>query len=277
VDFAVEDYFRQLPIDSIYNKSIIRLILEQGLSLSTHASQLIYNNSSQDIDSVWNTIDYGKRVDINRRVIALTESIAIRTKNENLASQLSIFIRKTYGNDFHKAYFYSNRILLNFYKSIKDSKQYLSLSNNWIYSLMNVSNDTLAKWDIKEQQFSASSNSEVKRYRKVSCEYASQLNNIAWSYYEMVTDLEDLAKALKWQKRALEINSEVCKPKNNDNSAFLDTYAHLLYKMNQFDEAISWEKKAIEARKNAGYNSNQLEQELEKMQSRTIKLPMDYR
>jgi len=277
VDFAVEDYFRQLPIDSIYNKSIIRLILEQGLPLSTHASQLIYNNSSQDIDSVWNTIDYGKRGEINRKVITLTESIAIRTKNKNLANQLSIFIREIYGKDYHKAYFYSNRMLLNFYKSIKDSKQYLSLSNNWIFSLMNVSNDTLAKWDIKEQQLSAFSNREVRRYSKISCEYASQLNNIAWSYYEMVTDLEDLAKALKWEKRALEINSEVCKPKNNDNSAFLDTYAHLLYKMNQFDEAISWEKKAVEARKNAGYNSNQLEKELEKMQSRTIKLPMDYR
>ena len=276
VDFAVEDYFRQLPIDSIYNKSIIRLILEQGLPLSTHASQLIRSaNPQRDIDSIWNTIDLSKRIAINSRVIALTESIAIRTKNENLARQLSIFIRETYGKDYLKANFYSNRMLLNFYKSIKDSKQYFVVANNWIFSLMYVSNETLAEWDMKEQQLSASSNREVRRYSKVSCEYASQLNNIAWSYYEMTSDFENLAKALKWVKRALEINSEVCKPRNNDNSAFLDTYAHLLYKMNQFDEAISWEKKAVEARKNAEYDSNQLEKELGKMQNRTIKLPID--
>jgi tetratricopeptide (TPR) repeat protein len=147
----------------------------------------------------------------------------------------------------------------------------MNLSNNCIYLLMNVPNDTLAKWDIKEQQLSASSNKEVRRYRKVSCEYANQLNDIAWSYYEMATDLEDLAKALKWEKRALEINSEVCKPQNKDNSAFLDTYAHLLYKMNQFDEAISWEKKAVDAQKNAGFSSNKFEKELERMQSRSVK------
>ena len=135
---------------------------------------------------------------------------------------------------------------------------------------MNVSNDTLNKWDIKEQQSSASSNGGMRRYRKVSCEYASQLNNIAWNYYEMTTDLEDLAKALKWVNRALEINSEVCKPKDNDNSAFLDTYAHLLYKMNQFEKAIIWENKAIDALKNAGYSSDLLEKELGKMQDRSL-------
>jgi tetratricopeptide (TPR) repeat protein len=87
----------------------------------------------------------------------------------------------------------------------------------------------------------------------------------------MTTDLESLAKALKWTNRALVINSEVCKPQNKDNSVFLDTYAHLSYKMNQFEEAISWQKKAIDARKNAGLSSNMLEKELEKMQTRSIK------
>ena len=274
VDIAVEEYFGQLPIDSIYNKSIIRLILEQGLPLNFHASQLVRSsNSSHTIDSIWNTIEYDKRVEINRKSISSTESIAIRTKDVNLANQLSGFIRNTYVRDFKKAYFYSNKMLLNFYKSIKDSTQYLRFSNSNIYSLMNVSNDTLMKWDIKEQQLSTSSNSEIRRYNKVSCEYASQLNNIAWSYYEMTTDLENLAKAIKWINRALEINSEVCKPQNRDNSAFLDTYAHLLYKMNQFDEAISWQKKAIDTRKNAGLSSNMLEKELEKMQNRSNKPP----
>lgn len=271
-DYAVEEYFGQLPIDSIYNKSIIRLILEQGLPLNSHASQLVRsNNSSHDIDSIWNTLAYNMRVEINRKTISSTEAIAIRTKDAILANKLSNFIANSYSRDFKKGNFYSIKMLLNFYKSIKDSTQYLRLSNNYIYSLMNVSNDTLIKWDLKEQQLSAPSNGGVGRYSKLSCEYASQLNNIAWSYYEMTTDLESLAKALKWANRALVINTEVCKPLNKDNSVFLDTYAHLVYKMNQFEEAISWEKKAIDARKNAGLSSNMLEKELEKMQTRSIK------
>ena len=271
VDTAVEDYISKLPIDSIYNKNIISLVLKQGLPLSSRISQLIRSSISQrDFDSIWNTIDYNKRVEINSKIIFLTESIAIRTKDEKLANVLAIFIRNTYNNDFFKSQFYANKMMLNYYKASKDFKQYLRLSNNNIFSLMNVSNDTLKKWDIKEQQPSASSNGGIRKYRKVSCEYASQLNNIAWSYYEMTTDLEDLAKALKWVNRALEINSEVCKPKDNDNSALLDTKAHLLYKMNQFEEAIIWENKAIDARKNAGYSSDMLEKELGKMQDRSL-------
>ena len=271
VDAAVEEYISKLPIDSIYNKSIIRLVMEQGLPLNSRASKLIRDNSPTVYDSIWKTIDYNKRVEINRKVISSTQSNAIRTKDASLAMQLSTFIYQSYDTDNIKGQFYSNRMLLNFYKSTKDTKQYLRSATNSIYSLMNVSNETLLKWDQNEQQLSALSNSGIRRYSKVSCEYAAQLNNIAWSYYEMTSDLEDLAKALKWVNRAIEINTEVCKPQNKDNSALLDTYAHLLYKMNQFDEALNWEKKAIEARKNAGFSPDMLDKELEKMQNRSMK------
>lgn len=272
IDTVVEDYVAQLPIDSIYNKSVIRLVLEQGLPLSSRIYKLIKSgNSPRTTDSLWNAIDYNKRVEINRKTISSTELVAIRNRDAGLTSELSNFIRNSYGRDFNKGHFYANKTLLNFYKSIKDSKGYLRFSSSFIYSLMGVSNDTLMNWDLKERQLSVSSNAEVRRFSKMSCEYASQLNNIAWTYYEMSNDLEELAKALKWARRAIEINTEVCKPTNKDNSAFLDTYAHLLYKMNQFDEAISWEKKAVEARRNAGFNSEMLDQELEKMQNRSIK------
>jgi tetratricopeptide (TPR) repeat protein len=270
-DTAVEEYVSKLPIDSIYNKSIIRLVMEQGLPLNSRISQLIKNSNITLYDTIWKSLDNNKRVEINRKIISSTQSIAFRTKNENLAFQLSTFIRGTYGTDYKKGQFYSLKMLLSFYKLTNNSNKYFRISDNLIYDMMKVSNDTLKNWDKKEQQFSITSNSEIRRYSKVSCQYASELNSIAWNYYDMSTDLEDLAKALKWVKRALEINAEVCKPQNNDNSALLDTYAHLLYKMNQFDEAISWQKKAIEVRKNAGINSVSLENELEKMQKRSIK------
>ena len=46
-----------------------------------------------------------------------------------------------------------------------------------------------------------------------------------------------VAKALEWSKRSL---------KENNEPAFIDTYANLLYKLGKKDEAIIWEQKAFD-------------------------------
>jgi len=44
-------------------------------------------------------------------------------------------------------------------------------------------------------------------------------------------------EALEWSKRSFE---------NQKNPAFIDTYANILYKLGKRDEAVSWEKKALD-------------------------------
>jgi tetratricopeptide (TPR) repeat protein len=64
-----------------------------------------------------------------------------------------------------------------------------------------------------------------------------ELNSVAWDFYEKVTDLMAIKKALCWSKRSLEISPE--------KHEYWDTYAHLLYKLGRKNKAILAQKKAI--------------------------------
>lgn len=65
----------------------------------------------------------------------------------------------------------------------------------------------------------------------------SQLNTFAWTMFENSTDRDCLMAALSWSKKS--IMEEL-------NSAYLDTYANLLYKIGEREKAIQWQQKAIE-------------------------------
>ncbi|KGE15354.1 thioredoxin family protein [Sphingobacterium deserti] len=62
------------------------------------------------------------------------------------------------------------------------------------------------------------------------------LNQFAWSVFENCDDPACLQAALDWSKKSLE---------KNEDPAFLDTYANLLYKSGDKDKAIEWQEKAI--------------------------------
>jgi tetratricopeptide (TPR) repeat protein len=63
------------------------------------------------------------------------------------------------------------------------------------------------------------------------------LNKFAWTLFENVSDTNLLKTALTWSKKSLQ-------KKINHNT--LDTYANLLYKLGNKEEAIEWEKRALQ-------------------------------
>lgn len=65
----------------------------------------------------------------------------------------------------------------------------------------------------------------------------NQLNQFAWTVFQNCSDMTCVAEALEWSRRSFS---------KNQNPAFLDTYANILYKMGRKDEAIEWEKKAMD-------------------------------
>lgn len=65
---------------------------------------------------------------------------------------------------------------------------------------------------------------------------AGEFNAIAWSIFENFDEKDLLEKALRWSKKSIE---------SEENPAFLDTYANLLYKMGNKEDAIAAEEKAI--------------------------------
>jgi tetratricopeptide (TPR) repeat protein len=80
-----------------------------------------------------------------------------------------------------------------------------------------------------------------------------QLNEFAWGYVQLIKNEQDLAEAIKWSERAIELLES---PTN------LDTYAILLSKLGRKKEAIKAEKKAIKLAKKEGEDTKGLQQTL---------------
>lgn len=83
-----------------------------------------------------------------------------------------------------------------------------------------------------------------------------ELNSYAWSVFENCDDLACLQAALAWSKTSI---SETEVPN------FVDTYANLLYKSGDTENAIRWQKKAVE--NTTGHDKETFTATLQKMQN----------
>jgi tetratricopeptide (TPR) repeat protein len=93
----------------------------------------------------------------------------------------------------------------------------------------------------------------ITRY---SIEDPSELNSFAWAFYEQVDDKTMLQNAAKWAKKATEAD---------DNFAFNDTYAAVLFKLGNKTEARIIAQKAIDIAKKNGEDFKETEALLKKI------------
>jgi hypothetical protein len=93
--------------------------------------------------------------------------------------------------------------------------------------------------------------------------YTNELNGIAWTYYTMTHNPEQLKKAIAWAKRANEFF---------ENFGAMDTYSRLLYKTGNRTEAINWQEKAIALSKKRGYGTTELQEILDRMKNGSDKI-----
>lgn len=85
---------------------------------------------------------------------------------------------------------------------------------------------------------------------------SSELNSMAWSTFENITDKKQLEQATAWSRQSLE---------KMENAAYLDTYANLLHKTGKTKDAIIWSAKALEVAKKTGEDEAEYEATLEKI------------
>ncbi|MFZ4633897.1 MAG: thioredoxin family protein [Saprospiraceae bacterium] len=85
---------------------------------------------------------------------------------------------------------------------------------------------------------------------------ASDLNEIAWTFYEQVENKEQLQHALKWAERSVALEEQYFN---------LDTLAALHYKTGNKKKARQYAKKAIEKAKSTGEDYSETEALLKKM------------
>ncbi len=165
----------------------------------------------------------------------------------------------------------ANGYRINFYRQTKNMDKYRTLAGSEATKLMNVSMDSVkAKNELAYKRFlaqtaatpdSVKKRDDFKKYAEMiktgeSNQMAAKLNNLAWSYNELMTDPKDLNQALTWSAKALTYQR---------TGTYLDTYAHLLSKLGRKAEAIKSEEEAIAQEKAAGQDTAPFEKELAAM------------
>jgi len=106
----------------------------------------------------------------------------------------------------------------------------------------------------KNKNWEAYANLAVECFDKYPSDNWKALNREAWTFYEHVTNTGDLQKAVEWIKKSIELES---------NYYNHDTYAALLYKLGQKQEAIQAAEKAIEVAKDTEHDYSETEKLLE--------------
>ncbi|MNW04266.1 hypothetical protein D3C71_2003320 [compost metagenome] len=98
---------------------------------------------------------------------------------------------------------------------------------------------------------------------------AATLNTAAWSFFENKVNDELLKKALNWSKSSLVLEK--------NNPYYLDTYAHLLYRLGNKVEALKQQQLAVAkaADKKSGYYIQEdmlsnMKGDLQKMKAGTL-------
>lgn len=285
----LDEYVGKLPVDSLADLQVIRFIFQQGPTLDSRAYKLIQaiggsgKGNKRLVDSLYKSIPYQEAVAINRAIIANSMQKAVQTKDINLASQTAYFTQQTYSPDFNSGRLYYHRGLINFYYTIKDTTSYFRESNLFITnthlrmtvdSLKRIDEAAFEKSRERQMPMGPGGPRQAVQFAPPSQHFHMELNEHAWHFYQLNNKTRDLEQALMWSKKSMEWYEDLRRDKNYmplGNPAYIDTYAHLLYKLNRKSEAIEWQTKAVEAQKVTGQSWVSMEKDLEKMKAGTLK------
>ncbi|MEQ7799132.1 tetratricopeptide repeat protein [Pedobacter sp. ASV1-7] len=269
----LNDYTSQLPEKAFDDYQTVLFIMELGPVISTKAYNSLRKN--QKIwDSIYKTLPFDRRKKMNNRIIKYTLSQAVRKKDERLANLTANFASLSWGTDWQKSSASRSENMMGYYKGIRDTANYLRYASEYYQIYYLSQRDSIQKPDgINEmvagrpnsdsiKQDSVKGNKRIVRtfttsrigdlsYGKMNpvtqkvlraAEFASTLNNGAYSFYSMnSTNSSDLVRATVWVQRSIELFP--------DRAAYYDTLSHLYYRMGKYDEAIATQQKAVDLQK----------------------------
>ncbi|MBO0930393.1 thioredoxin family protein [Fibrella aquatilis] len=157
------------------------------------------------------------------------------------------------------------RLRLNYYKETDQDSLYIHWMNYYMDkwagskddSLINVAQKAYHRLFQKEKRTAADEAEFIRKWMRGDKEtMAINLNDNAFVIYEKNGSVYQLKKALQWSRKSTELLPE---------AAHFDTYAHLLYKLDQKEEAVKQQKKAIDVARQANEDSKRYEAEYNKM------------
>lgn len=272
VESITEEYINLHTIGELSTIENVKLLINTASPIDSKVRKVLYAVLPEKMtDSLFRILPYNQRVIINSKISGATFRKAVTEKNSTLAGRLATFVSNGHEKDWEKGSFFYQTTILKFYKGVKDTLKFLSTAETFAnYTLMTSSLDTLLKRDtIARSKYLSSTKKDTlisKSYNSFYQKYADELNNIAYKYFEFSNDLNKLNKALRWSKRAMEINEVLAVDvSRKKNPYMMDTYAQLLFKLGQKEEAIRWQTDVIETAKLWKADTAKFEETLEKM------------
>jgi tetratricopeptide (TPR) repeat protein len=225
---------------------------------------------------VWLSLDLPLRASINNLIISKSLNKAIKEKNESYAYRVAGFARSVNSNvqSGLKMFDWS---MLTYYKGINDTSNYFKEAIRYYdkyYMTVKPDSiklkDTLTMIKLRDQTTGTvekRGDSLIKKkqitYSPATQRFTNELNNAAWNFYIMTQNTTYLQKALAWSRRANEFFASF---------EAMDTYARLLYKTGNKNEAIEWLNKAILLKKSRGFGTQEFDSILQKMKNNSIKI-----
>ncbi|MCP2044948.1 hypothetical protein [Pontibacter sp. HSC-36F09] len=277
----LDAYASSLSEAGIMSFSELVFIYEFGPVVGSQA--YVYARQKQTlIDSLYRTLPYGKRVEINNKVIGNTMRKAIETKDKQMAARGAGFARNTWSSDPARGQRIYLNNMLSFYRSTKDTASYIpSAIHYYNRYFMAIPQDSAAKMVVREKQLLQARRASgaamadnvrdtgqhtetmvVTRFETVPSTYTMELNNAAYYIYQTGTNNKmALSNAADWSKRTVELDPTV---------AFYHTYAMLLYKLDDFKGAEVNIQTAIKLAKQNRTPTDWLQEELRKIKTRKL-------
>jgi tetratricopeptide (TPR) repeat protein len=293
----IEYYVNTLTIQSFNNYNKVLFILTAGPIAYGRAYNLCYTNK-KIADSIYKHEPNDVRVNINNHILENTRREAISTKNVTLATQVSNFSRSIRRADYQAATQWSAYEMLNYYHQVRDTSNYYRQAGYYYDTYyMRITPDSIKR--MKERSMEASKVAHMQSIKQVSpnvkfstggktdsthikssmstvafssaggtiTDVPNILNNVAYTFYRFGTrNPIHLTKALLWCKRAISLSP--------NSHGYYDTMAHILYRLDLYDEALLNQNKAIELARKETYvqpaHIESLQKELSKMQQRQL-------
>jgi len=282
----IDKYVNFITINSLNDYNTVLFILKAGPYAFGKAYTLCFTNK-KITDSVYKHEPAAVRSAINNHIIVNTRNEAIKTKNALMAQQVANYVRSTWGKNYTEANKASTNQLLVYYWAIKDTARYYQQASFYYDTYyLNISADSARKLQQKTlDNFKKSHNIEdsvithnkdntttqiskttiVQSGPKNNSVVASALNTAAWDFYILGThNTNYLIKALVWCRRAIELQPA---------SAYYDTMAHVMYRLDFYDEAVLNQNKAVEMAANESQpkiEQDKLKKELEKIRAHQL-------
>ena len=280
----LNEYVGKLQVESLTNFAAIKFIYQQGPTLDSRAYKLIQALVPHSvIDSLYRSVPPKEAVAFNNGIIVNIFRRAVETKNQQLAYQSANYSQGTFRKNYGMGRIYFQRNMLKYHFMVKDTNSYFAECRQFLdqnHLLMTV--DSLKRMDEAEFKKNLADQTPVgPAGEKIAILFSPpsqifhiELNEHAWNYYQMNNNQNDLERALMWSKRSMEWHEELRRDKNHlpqGNPAYIDTYAHLLYKLGRRKESIEWQTKVVEAQKVSGMSWLSMEKDLNGMKAGSLK------